>query len=275
VAGIFDKALQKPEDSGYQHAAEIRADCQTLRRQHESGRLEVATGETGTETKNDSNALVLTNRLNHSQEGARSWWRAWRSQIAWTKVLVVIILGGFFLRPGKSPTKLTERDTLVLTDFENKTLPVFDDTLRQALTVLLEQSPFLNILSERRTEQTFRLMGVHADQPITSEIARELCQRVGSKATLAGSIVNVGGEYVVGLTATNCATGDSLATEQTRASEKAGVLKALDKAASQLRDKLGESLSSIQKFDTPQFDRNFVRVIYFRFEAKKLASHFV
>jgi eukaryotic-like serine/threonine-protein kinase len=252
VAEIIDKALQKPEESRYQHAAEIRADCQTLRRQHESGRLEVANGETGTETKNDSNALVLTNRLHHSQEGARSWWRAWRSRIAWTTVLVVLILGGFFLRPGKSSAKLTERDTLVFTDFENKTLdPVFDDTLRQALTVQLEQSPFLNILSERKTEQTLRLMGLHADQPITSEIARELCQRVGSKAILAGSIVNVGGQYVVGLTATNCATGDSLATEQTRASEKAGVLKALDKAASQLRDKLGESLSSIQKFDTP------------------------
>ena len=94
-------------------------------------------------------------------------------------------------------------------------------------------------------------MGLQADQPITSEIARELCQRVGSKATLAGSIVNLGGEYVVGLTATNCATGDSLATEQARASQKAEVLKALDRAASQLRDKLGESLSSIQKFDTP------------------------
>ena len=158
---------------------------------------------------------------------------------------------GFFARPSRS-AKLTEKDTVVLIDFENKTQdPIFDDTLRQALTVKLEQSPFLNILSERKTEQTLRLMGLQADQPVTSEIARELCQRAGSKATLAGSIVNLGGEYVVGLTATNCATGDSLATEQARASQKAEVLKALDKAASQLRDKLGESLASIQKFDTP------------------------
>ena len=162
-----------------------------------------------------------------------------------------LIVGGFYYRMHQS-NHLTEKDTIVLTDFANTTGdPVFDDTLRQALTVKLEQSPFLNILSERKTEQTLRLMGLQADQPITSKIARELCQRVGSKATLAGSIVNVGGEYVVGLTATNCATGDSLATEQARAPQKSAVLKALDKAASQLRDKLGESLSSIQKFDTP------------------------
>ena len=162
------------------------------------------------------------------------------------------MLGGFFWLPSKGPAKLTEKDTVVLTEFENKTQdPVFDDTLRQALTVKLEQSPFLNILSERKTEQTVRLMGLRVDQPITGEIARDLCQRVGGKVTLAGSIVNLGGEYVVGLTATNCATGDSIATQQARASQKSDVLKALDKAASQLRDKLGESLASIQKFDTP------------------------
>ena len=167
-------------------------------------------------------------------------------------VATALVLGGFFLRRGWGPAKLGEKDTVVLTDFENKTQDsVFDDTLRQALTVKLEQSPFLNILSERKTEQTLRLMGLQVDQPITGQIARELCQRVGGKVTLAGSIVNLGGEYVVGLTATNCATGDSVATEQARASQKSDVLKALDKAASQLRDKLGESLASIQKFDTP------------------------
>ena len=252
VAEIIDKALQKGEESRYQHAAEMRADLQTLRRHHESGRLQAGGGETGTGTKSDSTASVLTSRRHRSQEGARSWWQAWGSRIAWVAAAVALLLGGFLLRPGKSSAKLTEKDTVVLTEFENKTQdPVFDDTLRQALTVKLEQSPFLNILSERKTEQTLRLMGRQADQAITSDIARELCQRVGSKATLTGSIVNLGGEYVVGLTATNCATGDSLATEQERASKKELVLKALDKAASRLRDKLGESLSSIQKFDTP------------------------
>ena len=246
---IIEKALQKPEAARYQEAAEMRADLDRLKRSHESGRLEVASTEVP--PISDSAASVLTSRLHPSPEGARSWWQAWRIRIAWTVGVMALVLVGFFARPSRS-AKLTEKDTVVLIDFENKTQdPIFDDTLRQALTVKLEQSPFLNILSERKTEKTLRLMGLQADQPVTSEIARELCQRAGSKATLAGSIVNLGGEYVLGLTATNCATGDSLATEQARASQKAEVLKALDRAASQLRDKLGESLSSIQKFDTP------------------------
>ena len=133
---------------------------------------------------------------------------------------MALVLGGFFLRDPAVGKADRERHRCPY-DFENKNArPVFDDTLRQALTVKLEQSPFLNILSERKTEKTLRLMGLQADQPVTSEIARELCQRAGSKATLAGSIVNLGGEYVLGLTATNCATGDSLATEQARASQK-------------------------------------------------------
>jgi eukaryotic-like serine/threonine-protein kinase len=247
VAAIIDKALQKSEESRYQHAAEIGADLKALKRHQESGLQEVVSRAAG-----ESTASVLTNRPHPTVERARSWWRTWRNRIAWTVVATALVLGGFFVRRGWRPAKLGERDTVVLTDFENKTQDsVFDDTLRQALTVKLEQSPFLNILSERKTEQTLRLMGLQVDQPITSQIARELCQRVGGKVTLAGSIVNLGGEYVVGLTATNCATGDSVATEQARASQKSDVLKALDRAASQLRDKLGESLASIQKFDTP------------------------
>jgi eukaryotic-like serine/threonine-protein kinase len=249
VAEIIDNALQKPEELRYQHAAEIRADLKTLSRHQQSGALEVESGEAGSTSM--SVAPILTNRLHPSGEGAR-WWQTWRSRIAWTGVATALILGGFFWLRGKGPAKLGEKDTVVLTEFENKTQdPVFDDTLRQALTVKLEQSPFLNILSERKTEQTIRLMGLQVDQSITGEIARDLCQRVGGKVTLAGSIVNLGGEYVVGLTATNCATGDSIATQQARASQKSDVLKALDEAASQLRDKLGESLASIQKFDTP------------------------
>ena len=248
VAEIIDKALQKARESRYQHAADMRADLQAVRRFHESGRLEA--GRAG--IKADSAASVVTSRQPAAQEGARSWWRAWRIRIAWVAAGVALVLGGLLLRPGKSSAKLNEKDTIVLADFENKTQdPVFDDTLRQALTVKLEQSPFLNILSDRKAEQTLRLMGVQADRATTPDVARELCQRVGSKATLTGSIVNLGGEYVVGVTATNCATGDSLATEQERVSRKEDVLKALDKAASRLRDKLGESLSSIQKFDAP------------------------
>src|SRR4029077_4571363 len=158
----------------------------------------------------ESTASVFTNRPHPTLEPARSWWRTWRSRIAWTVLATALVLGAFFLRRGWGPAKLGEKDTVVLTDFENRTQDsVFDDTLRQAFTVKLEQSPFLNILSERKTEQMLRLMGLKVDQPITGQIARELCQRVGGKVTLGGSIVNLGGEYVVGLTATNCSTGDS------------------------------------------------------------------
>jgi len=249
AAELIEKALQKPQEARYQNAAEMRVDLDRLKRGLESGRLEVAT--IAEPPISDSTASVMASRSQASQSVVQPWWKAWRNRIAWSAVASAMVLAGFFARPGRS-AKLTEKDTVVLADFENKTKdPVFDDTLRQALTVKLEQSPFLNILSERKAEQTLRMMGLQPDHPITSDVARELCQRVGSKATLAGSIVNVGGEYVVGLTATNCATGDSLATEQARASRKLDVLKALDKAASQLRDKLGESLVSIQKFDTP------------------------
>lgn len=145
-----------------------------------------------------------------------------------------------------------EKDTIVLADFENKTGdPVFDDALKQALLVDLGQSPFLSILPDRKMAATLRMMGRSPDVPATGEVARELCQRVGSKAMLAGSISNLGTEYVIGLNAINCSTGDTLVAEQARASGKGEVLKSLDNSASAIRAKLGESLVSVQKFGTP------------------------
>ncbi|MGC2324769.1 MAG: hypothetical protein WA463_19195, partial [Terriglobales bacterium] len=129
--------------------------------------------------------------------------------------------------------------------------PVFDETLKQALAVQLEQSPYLNIVSERKVAGTLRLMGRSPDQPLRGEAARDLCQRVGSKALLAGSISSLGSQYVIGLDAVNCATGDSIAKEQAQAAGKEDVLKALNNAAVDIRSKLGESLSSVQKFATP------------------------
>jgi eukaryotic-like serine/threonine-protein kinase len=230
---VIAKALEKDQSLRYSNAADIRTDLQRLKRETESARF-AATGEVaagGTEAR----AVVA---------------KRWKSVLAASVLLVGLVTAGYFYN--HRVPKLSEKDTIVLTDFDNKTGdPVFDDTLRQALTVNLEQSPFLNILSDRKAAQTLQLMGRQANQPITSETARDLCQRVGSKATLAASIRNLDGEYVVGLTATNCVTGDLLATVQARASHKVEVLKALDKAASGLRDKLGESLASIQKFGAP------------------------
>jgi hypothetical protein len=128
---------------------------------------------------------------------------------------------------------------------------VFDYTLKQALAVDLEQSPFLNVLSERKVADTLRLMGHTTDRPLLGDLAQEVCQRTGSKAVLGGSIANLGNQYVVGLNAMNCQTGGKLVQEEVRTNGKENVLKGLDKAVSDLREKLGESLTSIQKFDTP------------------------
>src|SRR5208282_2895213 len=129
--------------------------------------------------------------------------------------------------------------------------PVFDDALKQALSVQLGQSPFLNILSDRRVEETLHLMGRPSNERITRDVARELCVRTGSKAIVLGSISNLGGQYVIGVDAVGCSNGDTLAQEQEEAADKQDVLKALDKAASNLRGKLGESLATIQRFDVP------------------------
>ena len=141
---------------------------------------------------------------------------------------------------------------MVLADFDNKTGDtVFDDALKQALAVQLGQSPFLNILSDRKAEETLHLMGRPSTERITRDVARELCIRTGSKAIVLGSISNLGSQYVIGLNTVGCSSGDTLATEQEQASAKQDVLKALSTAASSLRGKLGESLATIQKFDVP------------------------
>ena len=149
-------------------------------------------------------------------------------------------------------TTLTEKDTVVLADFDNKTGDaVFDDALKQALAVELGQSPFLNVLSDRKVTETLGMMGRPANQRITADIGRELCLRTGSKALLSGTISNLGTHYLVDLSAVACNTGDTLAKEQAEATSKENVLKALSQASSSLRTKLGESLPSVQKFEVP------------------------
>ena len=166
-------------------------------------------------------------------------------------VIAALVAGGLYFR-SRSAAPLTEKDTIVLADFDNKTGdPVFDDALKQALAVQLGQSPFLNILSDRKVSETMRLMGRQPSDRITRDVAGELCVRTGSKAILLGSISNLGGQYVIGIDAVGCSTGDTLAKEQEEAATKEEVLKALSKAAASLRGKLGESLASIQKFDVP------------------------
>jgi len=162
-----------------------------------------------------------------------------------------VAAAAFLLRSRRTLT-LTERDSIVLGEFVNSTGdPAFDDALKQGLMVALEQSPFLNIISERRTAQALKLMGRSPAEHLNPELAREVCLRTGSKATVAASIGRMGSKYVIGLTATNCSTGDSLAHLQVESASREAVLTALGTAAFDLRRKLGESLSSTQKFDTP------------------------
>jgi eukaryotic-like serine/threonine-protein kinase len=164
-------------------------------------------------------------------------------------VAAVVAAYIFVLKPKKV---LTERDMVVLADFDNKTRDtVFDDTLRQGLAVQLEQSPFLSLVSDDRIQQIIQMMGRPADTRLTPSIAREICERTGSAAALNGSIAQIGSQYLLTLKAVNCLSGDSLASAEAQASDKNHVLEALGKTASEIRKKLGESLSTVQKLDTP------------------------
>ena len=167
-------------------------------------------------------------------------------------LVAAAFVGMVYLRSHRATPRLTDKDTVVLSDFENKTGdPVFDDTLKQGLSVQLEQSPFLALISERRVNETLTLMGRPAGNRLTPQVTQEVCQRTGSKAMMTGSIAGLGNQYVIGLKAVNCDTGDVLAEAQEQAASKEAVLKALDAAAISLRSKLGESLSSVQKYGTP------------------------
>jgi serine/threonine protein kinase/predicted Zn-dependent protease len=229
---IINKALEKDRNLRYQHASEMRTDLQRLKRDTESGRLATAQSEVS------GHALA----------------KHWRFTIAGTLLLGVAAAVAFlYLR--QPHRLLTERDSIVLADFENHTGdPVFDYALKQALAVDLGQSPFLNVVSEHKVISTLRLMGRSPADHLTEEFARDLCQRVGSKAFLAGSIISLGTQYVIGLKAVDCSTGDTLAQEQETAANKESVLKALDKETADLRGKLGETLASIRRFDTPVDD---------------------
>jgi serine/threonine protein kinase/tetratricopeptide (TPR) repeat protein len=172
--------------------------------------------------------------------------------VAAAAVLVIAAAAGFLYYRSQQAPRLTDQDTIVVADFANSTAdPVFDETLKTALTVALNQSPFLNVLSDEKIAATLKLMTRPADTKLTSQVARELCQRAGSKAYITGSIASLDNEYVLALKAVNCQNGDTLAQEQVTADGKKNVLNAVGEAAAKLRGRLGESLATVQKFDVP------------------------
>ena len=167
-------------------------------------------------------------------------------------MLIAALVGGRVYYRSHQTKPLTDKDTIVIGDFANATGDaVFDNTLKTALTVALRQSPFLNVLSDDRVAATLRLMTRPPNTPLTPEITREICQRADGKAWIGGSISSFGAEYIIGLKAVNCQSGDILAQEQVTAASKERVLDGLGQAASRLRGELGESLANIQKFDVP------------------------
>jgi TolB-like protein/DNA-binding winged helix-turn-helix (wHTH) protein/Tfp pilus assembly protein PilF len=178
--------------------------------------------------------------------------KVWRILVPAVVLVAVAIAGAFYYRSRQATHRLTEKDTIVLADFANSTGDaIFDDTLKTALNISLQQSPFLNVLSDSEVTRSLQLMSRPAGTKLTPEIARELCQRAGSKAYIGGAIGSLGSQYVLELKAVNCQSGDALVQEQVTAASKEKVLDALGKAASQLRTELGESLATVKKFDVP------------------------
>ncbi len=223
---IIAKCLEKDRDLRYQHASEVRSDLQRLKRNTES-------------------APAAASAKAPDVAAVRFRWR-WILPAA----VLALSVGVYFYFHRTS--KFTDKDTIVLADFTNTTGDaVFDGTLRQGLSVQLEQSPFLSLVSEEQIQQTLQMMGQKRDAKLTPDTARELCQRTGSTAVLDGSIAQIGTQYEVILKVVNCSNAESLASTEAEASDKNHVLDALGKAASAIRSKLGESLRTVRKFDTP------------------------
>jgi eukaryotic-like serine/threonine-protein kinase len=268
---IINKALEKDRNLRYQHAADIRADLQRLKRDTDTGRAVAASSDSVAAVHDSGSRLVAPVAASGSGSAAAvlsgtssgtvtpasgavsaAAKKSWTIPAVVAALLIAAMIGGGLFFRSRRANALTEKDTVVLADFVNTTGdPVFDGTLKQALAVQLEQSPYLNLLRESRIHDALRFMGRPPDARLSNDVAREICMREGAKAMLTGSIASLGTHYVITLSALNAQTGDVLAREEKEAESKEQVLKSLDQAASSLRGKLGESIGSVQKFATP------------------------
>jgi len=228
---VVARALEKDREVRYQTAADLRSDLRRLQRSTES---------------------VSVAAVAAHPAPARTW-QSRRGLLAAAAVVLLAAVAGVFIFSNMNRTRaFSERDSVVLADFTNSTGDaVFDDTLKEALEVQLRQSPFLSLLPEQRVQGTLRLMGRRPDERITPAVARDMCERTGSKAVISGAVSQLGQSYVISIDATNCRTGDTIDKRQVQATAKDDVLKAVGQAAEELRRGLGESLASIEKYDAP------------------------
>ena len=272
---LINRALEKDRNLRYQHASEMRSELMRLKRDTDTGRTAVPADSSAasslksaasTEGKTSSPASLpsapssvgtphvedareLSAAAAAAESGAPASKRLAVSAVAALALLALAIGGYFFFHRGP---KLTEKDTIVISDFANSTGDAaFDDTLKQALTTELGQSPFLNILSDQKVTDTLRMMGRQPNERLTKEVTREICQRTASAAMLTGSIGQIGSHYSLVLNAVNCSSGDLIASVQTEIDDKNHVLGGLGELGTRMREKLGESLATIQKYDKP------------------------
>jgi serine/threonine protein kinase/tetratricopeptide (TPR) repeat protein len=271
---IINKALEKDRELRYQSAADMRADLKRLKRESDTGKSSVAssadeaalasTGGMQSQTSlSTAPTSAMASAMASAPASARTGFSASSGTVAPVKsrrkiflvaaitAFAAALAGGIFISRSHA-NKLTEKDSIVLADFTNTTGDaVFDGTLKTALQVSLAQSPFLSLVPESEVQSTLRLMGKPAGTRVTPEIAREICERQGIKAMVHGSIASLGSAFVVSLEAVNGGNGNVIGQEQVQAASKEKVLDALGEASTKLRGKLGESLASIQKYDTP------------------------